>query len=427
MHKSHSKNHSSRSSAHKSTLAASNLYQNENNFKNPGSLHKESSNVMCQKMLIEPEIDLECHDTLDSVSADLDLAPPIWKPKDSEFLELIKEKQIMYMPNPYFMETSQPHINPLMRVVLFDWMMEVTSEFLMKRESVYLAMNYVDRLLSIVPNVKKDEYQLVGVAALYIASKLDEIYQPKISDFERAAANGYSVSSIKLMEKIILRHLGWKIMPVTTYNISNWLLSQWDLYITYHFGSQVYNNPNDFKNLPNDERNREQAKYEERFITYKQPNNLSYMRFRDAIHVLDAACLDQRTLKFSPAIIAATLVYLMTSKYFKTSKYALFLHNTIFQDQESFTHLEFDLACRAQQFIATFLASALEINNLEEIYFSAELLIQYIEIEFTYELPMICKVQSKERIEQHFEEFLTYQTHSPALKEFVENRMKNAK
>ncbi|CAG9315892.1 unnamed protein product [Blepharisma stoltei] len=420
MYQPHSKDYAVLTSARPQTQTVSSHYQNENNFKGCSSLYKDSCDT---KNSIASEIDLECHDTLDSASADLEMSPPIWKPKDDDFLQIVKEKQNSYMPNPNFMEYNQPYINPIMRTILFDWMIEVTSEFLMKRESVYLAMNYVDRLSSIVPNIKKEEYQLVGVTALYIASKLDEIYQPKISDFERAAAMGYSVASIKIMEKAMLKHLGWKILPITTYNILNWLLNQWDSYITYHFGSQVYNNPNDFKNLPNDEKIKVQKKYEERFITFKQANNQSYMRFRDIIHVLDASFLDQRTLRFPPRIIAGSLFYLMTSKFFKNSKYALFLHNTMFQDQDCL-QLEFEFACRAQQFIATFLSSTLEIDNLEEIYDSATFLMQYAEIDFTYELPMVCKLQSKERIEQHYEEFLTYQTHNPAHKDFVENRMK---
>lgn len=160
-----------------------------------------------QKMSFGSEIDLECHDTLDSTSGDVEISTPQWKPADSSFIVSIREKQSSYMANPYYLDSHQPFINSLMRAILYDWMLEVTSEFAMKRESVYLAMNYVDRLLSVVPNVKKEEYQLVGVAALYLASKVDEIYQPKITDFVKAAANGYSAKIVKEMEKIILKHL----------------------------------------------------------------------------------------------------------------------------------------------------------------------------------------------------------------------------
>lgn len=43
-----------------------------------------------------------------------------------------------------------------MRSVLFDWMMEVCTEFKLKRETYYLAMNYVDKYLSIKETTKNE-------------------------------------------------------------------------------------------------------------------------------------------------------------------------------------------------------------------------------------------------------------------------------
>ena len=42
-----------------------------------------------------------------------------------------------------------------MRAILFDWMQEVATEFTLKRETYYYAINYVDRYLTVVPNIKK--------------------------------------------------------------------------------------------------------------------------------------------------------------------------------------------------------------------------------------------------------------------------------
>lgn len=51
-------------------------------------------------------------------------------------------------------------------------MMEVSTEFEMKRESYYLAINYVDKYLSTV-NTIKAEVQLVGAACMFMASKME--------------------------------------------------------------------------------------------------------------------------------------------------------------------------------------------------------------------------------------------------------------
>jgi len=65
-------------------------------------------------------------------------------------------------------------------------MMEVCMEFIMKRETYYLSISYVDRYLSAISNVRKDDLQLIGVTAMYMAAKVEEIYPPRITDFVKS-------------------------------------------------------------------------------------------------------------------------------------------------------------------------------------------------------------------------------------------------
>jgi len=92
-------------------------------------------------------------------------------PFDSTTLNFLINQENLYQPDPFYFQKSQHHINPFMRTVLFDWMMEVCSEFTLKRETYHLAINYVDRYLSKVRNVEKHKLQLIGLCAMYIASK----------------------------------------------------------------------------------------------------------------------------------------------------------------------------------------------------------------------------------------------------------------
>lgn len=96
-----------------------------------------------------------------------------WQPHDREYFEAIKAVELEYMANPYSLQTMQPHIKPLMRAILIDWMMEVTAEFSLKRETFHLAVWYVDRFLSLQSCVRKEEFQLVGLVAMFIASKAE--------------------------------------------------------------------------------------------------------------------------------------------------------------------------------------------------------------------------------------------------------------
>lgn len=57
-----------------------------------------------------------------------------------------------------------------MRFILVDWLVEVVQEYKLSTETLYLAVNYVDRFLSGTAFVKREKLQLVGTAALMIAA-----------------------------------------------------------------------------------------------------------------------------------------------------------------------------------------------------------------------------------------------------------------
>lgn len=70
---------------------------------------------------------------------------------------------------------KQPHISENMRTILVDWLVEVTEEYNLHTETLYLAVNYIDRFLSYM-SVVVGKLQLVGTAAMFIASWVDELW-----------------------------------------------------------------------------------------------------------------------------------------------------------------------------------------------------------------------------------------------------------
>lgn len=72
---------------------------------------------------------------------------------------------------------------PRMRAILLDWIMEVCEVYRLRRTTYYLTIDYIDRYLTLKPSVLKTQLQLLGVTCLFIASKLEEIYPPKLSEF----------------------------------------------------------------------------------------------------------------------------------------------------------------------------------------------------------------------------------------------------
>ncbi|OMO62064.1 hypothetical protein COLO4_33247 [Corchorus olitorius] len=110
----------------------------------------------------------------------------------------------------------QPDINAKMRSILVDWLIEVHRKFELMPETLYLTMNIVDRYLS-MKVVPRRELQLVGISAMLIACKYEEIWAPEVNDFVFISDNAYARQHILVMEKAILEKLEWYLTVPTPY------------------------------------------------------------------------------------------------------------------------------------------------------------------------------------------------------------------
>lgn len=353
-----------------------------------------------------------------------------WVVREKTYINSLLEKETEYASNPFSLQLHQPNVTPLMRAILLDWMMEVCSEFTLKRETYYLGVSYVDRFLSACPGVRKDEFQLIGLSAMFVAAKAEEICNPKIADFARSADNGYSQSQIKSMELRLLRVLSWRMFPPTVFNWLSLSMSLWDDFLS-NYATRL---PTPVMNI------------EESLVQFKQPNQHSYKRYRETLQVLDVAYLDAGVLRYSPRHIVAGLMYLMVSKYFYETEYRLFAQmersteeSDEFKDslavafgdgawalsqEEAAQAAALKHAKDVQELFGEFSRSALEVRNIEEIYPSVAFLHGCMELDVVVELPVVCKVMPKARLESHYEDFLAFQTHNASNVPFVSQRLK---
>lgn len=65
------------------------------------------------------------------------------------------------------------------RAILIDWLIEVHNRFEPMPETLYLTINLIDRFLSLKTMPRK-ELQLVGLGAMLIACKYEEIWAPEV-------------------------------------------------------------------------------------------------------------------------------------------------------------------------------------------------------------------------------------------------------
>lgn len=63
-------------------------------------------------------------------------------------------------------------LQPRMRAILLDWLIEVCEVYKLHRETYYLTVDYLDRYLTAKKNVSKSQLQLIGITCLFVAAKV---------------------------------------------------------------------------------------------------------------------------------------------------------------------------------------------------------------------------------------------------------------
>ncbi|XP_034651883.1 G2/mitotic-specific cyclin-B isoform X1 [Drosophila subobscura] len=100
---------------------------------------------------------------------------------------------------------GQKEVSHKMRAVLIDWINEVHLQFHLAAETFQLAVAIIDRYLQVVKNTKRSNLQLVGVTALFIATKYEELFPPAVNDFVFITDDTYSAREIRMMELQIFK------------------------------------------------------------------------------------------------------------------------------------------------------------------------------------------------------------------------------
>ncbi|XP_030323471.1 G2/mitotic-specific cyclin-B1 [Calypte anna] len=105
---------------------------------------------------------------------------------------------------------SKREITKNMRAELVDWLVQTQVKFRLQLETLYLAVGILDRYLQDNP-VSSKAFQLVGVAALFIASKYEEVQPPSIGKFVCVADRTCARWKLRQMERKILQALDFSL------------------------------------------------------------------------------------------------------------------------------------------------------------------------------------------------------------------------
>ncbi|CAG9332870.1 unnamed protein product [Blepharisma stoltei] len=168
-----------------------------------------------------------------------------------------------YLPQYGYMK-SQADINEKMRGVLIDWLVGVHLKFKLLPETLFLCVNVLDRYLEKV-SVLRGKLQLVGVTAMLIASKYEEIYPPEVKDFSWITDNAYTKEEILVMEREILRSLNFNVTVVSS------------------------------------------LKFLDRFARVSEMSQRCYHMAR---YIMELAIVEYKMIRYKPSIVAGSAVYL---------------------------------------------------------------------------------------------------------------------
>jgi cyclin B len=132
----------------------------------------------------------------------------------ADIMRHLRTVERRYQPSASYM-TQQRDINPKMREVLIDWIVDVHLRFRMQEETLFLAINYIDRFLEVRP-VHRSKLQLVGCTALLLAAKYEEIFAPDIRDLVFVSDKACTSKEILHLEGVMLTSLKFNLTVATT-------------------------------------------------------------------------------------------------------------------------------------------------------------------------------------------------------------------
>ncbi|KAF2618815.1 hypothetical protein F2Q68_00040803 [Brassica cretica] len=103
----------------------------------------------------------------------------------------LRVSELKRRPVPDFMERIQKDATESMRGILVDWLVEVSEEYTLVPDTLYLTVYLIDWFLN-GNYVERNRLQLLGVTCMLIASKYEEIFAPRVEEFCSITDNTYT-------------------------------------------------------------------------------------------------------------------------------------------------------------------------------------------------------------------------------------------
>ncbi|TYG84000.1 hypothetical protein ES288_D01G214300v1 [Gossypium darwinii] len=151
-------------------------------------------------------IDIDCSDSKDPLAV-VEYVDDIYA--------YYKKTEVSSCVSPNYMD-RQFDINEKMRAILIDWLIEVHYKFDLMEETLFLTINLIDRFLERCTVIRK-KLQLVGMTAMLLACKYEEVSVPIVEDFVLISDKAYTRKDVLDMEKLMVNTLQFHMSVPTPY------------------------------------------------------------------------------------------------------------------------------------------------------------------------------------------------------------------
>lgn len=245
----------------------------------------EIDEIVCEE--IEMEDAMEDDLVLDIDGSDIENPLAVVEYID-DIYHFYRKTESLSCVSPAYM-SFQFDINQKMRAILIDWLIEVHYKFELMDETLFLTVNLIDRFLE-RQTVSRKKLQLVGMTAMLLACKYEEVCVPIVEDLIVICDKAYTRTEVLDMEKVMVNTLQFNMSVPTPYVFMR------------------------------------------RFLKAAQSDRkLELLSF----YIIELCLVEYEMLKFPPSLLAAAAVYtaqcslLKSNQWSKTSEW----HTTYSEDQ----------------------------------------------------------------------------------------------
>jgi G2/mitotic-specific cyclin 2 len=116
-------------------------------------------------------------------------------------------------PQPYFNDV----VSWKMRSLLVDWIINIHEKLALCHDTLFYAVNLIDKFLA-VRSIPGSKLQLVGISALMIACKFEEVVCPTLQTFVVLTEKTLTDEDIRKAEKYMLHTLNYDVQFVSPLN-----------------------------------------------------------------------------------------------------------------------------------------------------------------------------------------------------------------